>query len=116
MPDTSDTSGRRATLIRDERHKCNTSETRAKQVLHERHECDTSEKHLILITAPVKIYFHNHIFFIWQVKDYKERNNFILSTTFKNASFPYQNELEKCTTKSGISNGKSYIKKLCIRL
>ena len=50
------------------------------------------------------------------MKDYKERNNFILSTSFKNASFPYQNELEKCTTKTGISNGKSYIKKLCTRL
>ena len=34
------------------------------------------------------------------MKDYKERNNFILSTTFENASFPCQNTFEKCTTKA----------------
>ena len=33
---------------------------------------------LILITARVKTYFHLPIFTMWQVKDYKEGNNFIL--------------------------------------
>ena len=92
------------------------SETRATRVLHERYECDTSEKNLILITARVKKYYHIPIFTIWQVKDYKEWNNFILSTTFGNASFPCQNAIKKFTTKTGLCNGKSYIKKLCTRL
>ena len=39
-------------------------------------------KKLILIPTRVKTYFHNPIFTIWQLKDYKERNNFILRTTF----------------------------------
>ena len=114
--DTSDTSATRATLMRHEWHKCDTSERRATRVLHERHECNTSEKPLILITPRIKTYFHIPIFTIWQVKDYKERNNFILSTTFRNASFPCQNEFEKCTTKTGICNGKSYIRELYTRL
>ena len=102
----SDTSTTLATLMRHEKPKCSTSETRSTRVrdecytndtsvtwvLHKRHECDTSEKLLILITARIKTYFHIHIFTIWQEKDYKERNNFILSTTFRNASFPCQNE------------------------
>ena len=79
---------------------------------HERHECDTSDrsatrttrvrrewKILILITTRVKTCFHISIFIIWQVKDYKERNNFILNTTFVNASFQYQNAFENCATK-----------------
>ena len=85
--------------MRHERYKCNTSETRATRatrVLYEQYKCDTSEKFLILITARVKIYFHIPLFTIWQVKDYKERNNFILSTTFGNASFPCQNAFD-CT-------------------
>ena len=45
-----------------------------------------SEKLLILITTRVKIYFHIPIFTIWQAKDYKGRNNFVLSTTIRNAS------------------------------
>ena len=113
MSDTSDTSATLATLMRHEKPKCSTSKTRKTRVRHEcytndtsatrvRHECDTSEKLLILITARVKTYFHIHIFTIWQVKDYKEKNNFILSTTFRNASFPCQNEFEKCTTETGI--------------
>ena len=31
---------------------------------------------LILITAQVKTYFHTLIFTIWQVKDYKEKEQF----------------------------------------
>ena len=91
---------------------CNRSDTSAKRVLHKRHECDTSEKRLILITARVKTYFHIPMFTIWQLKDYKERDNFILSTTFGNTSFPCQNTFEKCTTKMGFvmvkARSKSY--------
>ena len=75
-----------------------------------------TKKLLILITTRVKAYFLIPVFTMWQVKDYKERNNFILSTTFRNASFPCENEFEKCTTKTGICNGKIYIKKLYTRL
>ena len=39
-------------------------------------------KTLIFMTARVKTYFHTPILAIWQIKDYKERNNFILRTTF----------------------------------
>ena len=50
------------------------------------------------------------------MKDYKERNNFILSTTFANTSFPCQNAFRKCTTKTGLCNGKRHVKKLYTRL
>ena len=32
--------------------------------------------------AQVKTYFDRPILAIWQIKDYKERNNFIIRTTF----------------------------------
>ena len=118
---TSDTSG---TRVRHERHECNTqvqhkgctNDTSATRVLHERYGCDTNEKNLILIITQIKTYFHIPLFTIWQVKDYKKRNNFILSTTFGNASFPWQNVFEKSTTKIGLCNDKSYIKNLYTRL
>ena len=52
-----------------------TSATRTTRVRHE-------WKILTLITTRVKTYFHALIVTIWQVKDYKERNNFILRCTF----------------------------------
>ena len=116
MPDTSDTSATLATRMWHEWHEWDTSDMSSTRVLHEQHECDTSEKFLILITKRVKIHFHIPMFTIWQVKDYKERNSFILSTAFGNASFPCQNGFENCTTKTELSNGKSYVKKLCTRL
>ena len=58
-----------------------TSDTNATRVRHERHERH-EWKTLVLITTQMKTYFHTPIFTIWQVKDYKERNNFILRTTF----------------------------------
>ena len=105
------------TSARRERHKCDTIATRATRlqhgcdtsatrVLHQRHECDTNEI-LILITTRVKTYFHIPIFSMWQVKDYKERNNFILTTTFGTALFQCHNAFEKCTTKTELCNGKS---------
>ena len=73
-------------------HECNMTETKVTRVLHWQYECDTSPtrttqvrhewKILILITARVKTYFYALISAIWKVKDYNERNNFILRTTF----------------------------------
>ena len=79
----------RATRVRHKQNECSTSATRV------RHECYTNDT-------------------MWQVKDYKEWNDFILSTIFGNASFPCQNAFYKCTTKTGLCNGKSYIKKFYI--
>ena len=101
-----------ATRVRHEWHECYANDTSVTRVLHERRECDTSEKILILITTWVKIYFDIPISTIWQVKDYKEKKNFILSTKFWNATFPSQNAFENCTTKTELCNGKSYIKSL----
>ena len=50
------------------------------------------------------------------MKDNEERNYFSLKTCFENASFPCQNAFEKCTTKTNLSNGKSYTKKLYTKL
>ena len=47
------------------------------------------------------------------MKDYKERDNFILRTTFL---LSCQNAFEKCATKIELCNDKSYIKKLYTRL
>ena len=37
-------------------------------------------------------------------------------TTLANTSFPCQNAFRKCTTKTGLSNGKGYVKTLYTRL
>ena len=124
VPDTSDTNATRVqhewdtndTSAIQVRHQCYTNDTNETWVLHERHECGTSEKSLILITARMKTNFHTLIFTIWQVKDYRERNNFIRSNNFRNASFPCQNVFEKCTTKTDLRRGRSYIKKLYTKL
>ena len=128
------------TSARHERHKCNTCVTLATWVGHEWHECYTNDtsatlttrlrhefytndtslhewKILILITTWVKIYFHTFIFTIWQVENYKEKEQFhSKSYFFGNISFPCQNAFKKCTTKTKLFNGKSYIKKLYTRL
>ena len=102
------------TSDRHERHKCNTSATLATRVQHEfgtshnsatqvqhectlttrvRHKCYTKDasatlvKHFDFVTRRVKTYFRTLIFAIWQVKDYKERNNFILRTTSRKCLF-----------------------------
>ena len=69
-------------------------------------------KILIFITTRVKTYFHTPILAIWQMKDYKERNNFILRTTCWTCLFPIpiSNAFEKCTTKTELCNGKGSIK------
>ena len=53
----------------------NTSGTQTTRVWHE-------WKDLILITTQVKTYFHTIFLAILQMKDYKERNNFVLTAIF----------------------------------
>ena len=74
VPDTSDTSATRTT-------ECDTSETRATRV---RQECYTNDTN----ATRVKTYFHTFILTLQQMKDYKERNNFILRTTFPKCLAP----------------------------
>ena len=92
---------------------CNTS------ARHERHECSTSTtrgKILILITARVKTYFRTPILAIRQMKNCRESRNFILRTTIYKCLVPTPKSFEKCTTKTELYNGESYIKKLYTRL
>ena len=85
LPDTSDMS---ATQVTRMQHECNTSYTSATRVRHKRHEYDISAKrarhecYTNDTSATRAKNFDTLIFTIWQVKDYKERNNFILRTTF----------------------------------
>ena len=105
--------------MRYEGYECDTSAT---WVLHERLKCDTSatrttrvwreQKILILIIRQGKTYFHTPIFTIWQVKDYKERNNFILRTTFWKCIVP----LPKCVSKVHRKNWTLYFQKLYQKL
>ena len=74
------------TSARHERHECDTTDTSAARVRREQHVYNTSAtrttrvRHewdiLILITTRVKTYFLIPRLAIWQVKAYKERNNF----------------------------------------
>ena len=90
------------TSVRHEQQECDTS---ASRLLHEWHEYDTSAKRtvwvrhewqiLVLITTQIKTCCHTPIFTIWQVKDYKQRNNFILRTTFWKCLAP----MPKCVWK-----------------
>ena len=99
------------------------------RMVHEQYKCETSAtpmtrvrhdwKILILVTTRVKSYLHTRTFTICQVKDYKETNDLILRRTilsFGNALLPCQSASEKCSTKTDICNGKSYIKNLYTRL
>ena len=49
------------------------------------------------------------------MKDYKESNIIILRSTLSTTSFLCQNAFEKCTTKTELCSGKSYIKMLYTR-
>ena len=109
-----------ATWATQMQHDCNTRNTSVTPVRNEQHECDTSAsrttrvrhewKILILTMTRVKIYFHTLIFTTWQVKDYKERNNFILRTTIWKCLVSIQNAFKKCTTKTKIFNDKALSK------
>ena len=90
---------------RHEWHKCDTSNTSETELLNERHECDTSAtrkthvrhewKILILITTRMRTYFQTPVLTIWQIKDYKERKDFTLRTTFQKCLVP----MPKCVWK-----------------
>ena len=65
----------------------------------------------------VKTYFHTPILAIWQMKNDKDRKNFILISFHIGVdSFPCQNAFEKCATKTKLCDDKNYIKKLYTRL
>ena len=101
VPGTSDTSATRTTRVR---HECDMN---AKRMARLRHECYTSDTSV----TPVKNFdfcnnksenkfsreniFSHPILAIWQMKDYKERNNFILTTTFWKCIVP----MPKCIWK-----------------
>ena len=73
------------TLMRHEQQECDTSDTLTTWARHECYTNDTSAtrvKNFNFVTTRVKTYFHNLLFTIWQLKDYKERTNFILRTAF----------------------------------
>ena len=114
------------TSARHKRHECDTRDMSATRVQYECCKNDTSAtrktrvrhelKILIFITTQVKTYNHTAILAVWQIKDYRKRNNFILRTTFYKYNVPMPNAFEKCTTKTKLCNRKSYIKKLYLRL
>ena len=83
------------------RHDCDTNEMSATRVRYEQYECyknDTSAtqmtrvwhewKSLILIATRVKTHFHTSILVVWQMRDYRERKNVILRTTFCKCIIP----------------------------
>ena len=119
VPDTSDTN---AIWTMRVRYECYTNVTIATRATQARHTWGMSaaqttrlrhkRKILVLITTGVKTYFHNPIVAIWQMKDYKERNNSFWELSFGNVLFLCQNVFEKCTLKNELCNGKIYIKKL----
>ena len=92
------------TRVRHKWLECNTS------VIQVQYECYMNDlsatrvryewKNLILITTQMKIYFHTPILAIWQMKDYKERNIFILRTTFWECLAP----VPKCIWKVDYKN------------
>ena len=86
-------------------HECDTTATRATLVQREWDMSDTCAtwttwvryrwKTLILITRLVKKHFHTPILATHQVKNYKERNNFILRNNIWKCLFP----MPKCAWK-----------------
>ena len=110
------------TRVKHERHECDTSVTRTTQVQHKWGKSKTIAirvrhkwKILNLRMARVKTCFHTSILTICQMKNCRERSNFILRMPFVNDSFSCQNALEKSTTKAELCNGKSFVKKLYTR-
>ena len=107
-------------------HECDTSKTRATRVGYEWGTSDTSAtwttlvrhkwKILILITTRMRTYFHTPVFIIWQVKDYKEKNNFILRTTYWKNLAPCQNVFQKCVTKTVLCTQQKHdvVSTLCV--
>ena len=95
-------------------HECYTNDTSVTRVLHERRECDTSfDFHN---DTSENIFSHPYINYMANERLQGEQqfhsNNYLLEMP----QFPCQNAFEKCTTNTELCNGKSYIKKLYIRL
>ena len=79
VSDVSDTS---ATQVQHERHECNNSEKRATRNTSATRKTRVRHEWKILITTREKTCFYTPILAIWVMKDCKEKNNFILRTTF----------------------------------
>ena len=82
------------TSSRYERHECDTNDTSETRVTRVRHKCYTNDTSA---TRMKNFDFHNEtsqnifshpILAIWQMKDYEERNNIILRTTFWSCLVP----------------------------
>ena len=79
------------TSARHERHEFNTSAERATRVQHECHTngtCTTLVKNFDFDNDTSENIFWNPCIYYRQVKDYKERNNFVLRTTFWKCHVP----------------------------
>ena len=83
------------------RHECYTNETSATRVRNFDFDNDTSQN----IFSDPSIYIANEIL---QGEEQFHSKKYLL--------FPCQNAFEKCTTKTELCNGKSYINKLYTRL
>ena len=109
----------RTTRVRQKRHKCDTSDTRTTQV---RHECLTNDKSATLVRnfdfdndTNENTFSHPYITYMANER-LQEEEQFHSKNYLLVASFPCQNAFKKCTTKTELCNGKSYIKKLHTRL
>ena len=87
-----------ATQVRHKQYECNKSETSTTRV---RHVYDTNDTSVTLVInfnfdkdASENIFLHP-ILIIWQVKDYKERNNFIFRNTFWKCLLPMPNHVKR---------------------
>ena len=97
---------------RHERHECNTNAIQTARVQDERGEFRNFDFDKTHVTT----YFHISILTIWQMKHYKEKDNFILRITFSKCLVPMPKlHFEKCIAKTEFCNDKSYIKKLPTR-
>ena len=79
------------TRVWHEQYECNTSNTSAAQVRHESDTNDTSAtwvKNFDFQNETRENMFSHPTLAIWQMKDYKERNNIILKTTFWQCLIP----------------------------
>ena len=112
--DTSYTSATRVTQVQHQsktsatpttrlRRECYANDKSATQVRNFDFDNDTSENIFSYVSYMIN-------------ESHKQRNNFILETTFGNVLFPCQNAFETCTAKAKLCNSKSYINKLYTRL
>lgn len=87
-----------------------TSDTSAAQKTRLRHDW----KAFTLITTWVKMYFHTPKLATCQMKKYKV--HLILRINFRKCLFRKPKYVWKCTTKTQLCDGKSYIQKLYAKL